>query len=266
MSIIRHRFVTGVADGQYSQQVQPQRDWNDDHTFAGGTSVNGSLLVRSTSGASSSEGAAWLVPSSVSQTILMGQGSSATPAYSATIWPNAVTIGDLLVASSSVSNKIISLPDIAIGSALYSQGVGVPPKYVQPAATQTNSSNPPGTTNTGGVQMGLGGTITPTVTGRVLMLISGDVINNTILDGAKVQIRYGSSSPGPVNGSALAGTAAGGQVQYLAATSSGRAPFCLNALVTGLTLSAATWIDASLAAVTGGTATIENLSVTATEL
>lgn len=134
------------------------------------------------------------------------------------------------------------------------------------AFSQASPANPTGTIATAGAMMGLGGTITPLVTGRILITVSGTIFNPTaIADGAKVQIRTGAGSA-PANGDIVTGTAAGGLQQYVAATVAEKAPFSVTAIVSGLTLNVARWIDVSLAAITGGTATISDVSVTALEV
>jgi hypothetical protein len=133
---------------------------------------------------------------------------------------------------------------------------------------QASPADPSTTTNTTGLMMGLAGAITPIGTGTIMISVSGDVDNNTLGDGAKVQIRYGTSTA-PINGAAITGTAAGGLVNLLnpsiATETVGRFPFALNAIVTGLTPSTAYWIDLSLGAVTGGTARIRNISISVVE-
>jgi hypothetical protein len=51
----------------------------------------------------------------------------------------------------------------------------------------------------------------------------------------------------------------------LVAAAAQRLPFSLNAVVTGLTPATAYWIDVGLAAVTGGTAAIKNVSISVVE-
>lgn len=134
------------------------------------------------------------------------------------------------------------------------------------AVTQSSPANPTGTSDTGGKMMGLAGSITPLVTGRILITVCGTIFNPTaIADGAKVQLRTGTGTA-PVNGDTLTGTTAGSLQQYVAATIAERAPFSLTAIVSGLTLSVAAWIDVSLAAIVGGTATISDVSLTAVEV
>lgn len=124
MAILTHRFVSAVADGPYPTQVNPS-NWNEPHSFTGGN--NGSLLVRSTSAASSSEGIVWLNPSSVAQAILLNGGSSSQPVWSTYAVPTALTTGDLLAASSSLT--LSNLAAAAAGSVLVSAGTGVLPAW-----------------------------------------------------------------------------------------------------------------------------------------
>jgi len=133
------------------------------------------------------------------------------------------------------------------------------------ARTQASPSNPTGTTDTGGKMMGLAVAITPLLTGTVLILLSGAMASDTSGDGAKVQLRTGTGTA-PANAAALTGTAAGGLVAFVAAASPQGVPVALQALVSGLTLGTAVWIDVGLAAVTGGTASLTALSVTAVEI
>lgn len=146
----------------------------------------------------------------------------------------------------------------ALGVATVSTGVAV--------ATQASPANPTGTSDIGGKMMGLAGTITPVFTGRVLVTVTGTIFNATaIADGAQAQIRMGGGTA-PANGDALAGTAVGSAAKYIASTTAGKVPFALTAVVTGLTLATAAWIDIGLAAITGGTATIADVSISAVEV
>lgn len=143
---------------------------------------------------------------------------------------------------------------------------GNPVNSAANAATQSTPANPTGTTDTTGKMMGLAGAITPVVTGRVKMTITGDCFNATaIADGTSIQIRTGTGTA-PVNGAALTGSTQGAKVSYIAATTAEKSPFSLTVLVTGLTLGAAIWIDLAIAAITGGTATVENITIVAIEL
>lgn len=133
------------------------------------------------------------------------------------------------------------------------------------STAQATPGAPTGTTNTSGLMMGLAGAVTPKSTGNLLILVSGTISNNTASDGAKVQIRYGTGTA-PANAAALTGTTAGGMPQFVPPATGGlKVPFALNAVVTGLSVSTAYWIDVALAAITGGTASISDVSVSVIE-
>lgn len=136
-------------------------------------------------------------------------------------------------------------------------------------AVQSTPNDPTGTASTTGVMMGLAVPITPQFSGRLLVFINGNLTNSTATagDGAKAQIRYGTGTA-PANAAALTGTTAGSiQTSVLErATANDLQTFALTALVTGLTLGTAVWLDISLAAIVGGTAIAKNLSVTAVEI
>lgn len=132
------------------------------------------------------------------------------------------------------------------------------------AVTQSAPADPTGTTNTTGLMMGLAGTITPTTT-RILVTISGTIANGTATNGAQVQIRTGTGAA-PANAAALTGTTAGALVQFTQALAAQKVPFCCSAIITGLTVGTARWIDVGLAAITAGTATITGVSITAHDI
>lgn len=134
---------------------------------------------------------------------------------------------------------------------------------------QSTPSDPSTTTSGTGVMMGLAGAITPKKSGKIQIIISGDDDNNTLGSGVQAQIRYGTGTA-PANGDALTGTAVGGLVKNvnpaLALLTPGTSPFSLNAIVSGLTLGTAYWVDISLARITSGTARARDISVSITEL
>lgn len=132
---------------------------------------------------------------------------------------------------------------------------------------QATPSNPTGTTSTTGLQMGLAGALTPALSGNVMAVISGDVNNSAGgSDECKMQIRYGTGSP-PANGAALTGLGTiGGLVKASSANNNLPAPFSLNGIINGLTPSTAYWFDMSLAAITGGTCTAQDISVSLFEV
>lgn len=135
--------------------------------------------------------------------------------------------------------------------------------------TQSTPANPTGTINTSAqVMMGLAGSITPGASGRVLFMTSGDGFNTAAVgDGFIVQLRYGTGTA-PSNGGAVTGTAVGGAVKGVTAvvSSAQDIPFALQAMVTTLSVGTTYWYDVGVQAIGGGTATIENLSLSAVEM
>jgi hypothetical protein len=121
-------------------------------------------------------------------------------------------------------------------------------------------ANPAGTTSTIPVMMGLSISFTPLYSGRVKIIISGEASNNTAVDGFIVNAAYGTGAA-PANGNAATGTTIGNSVSGASAVANALLPFSIVAVVTGLTVGTAIWVDLRLAAVTGGTASVSNLSV-----
>lgn len=131
---------------------------------------------------------------------------------------------------------------------------------------QGTPANPTATTNTTGVMMGLAQAITPNFSGRILIIVSGYLSNGTASSGAKAQIRHGTGTA-PINGAALTGTADGNYVAVQNGTAPMAAiPFCMQVILTGLTIGTAYWVDVSLASITSGTSTLFNPNFSMVEL
>jgi len=135
----------------------------------------------------------------------------------------------------------------------------------QLALSVSTPAAPAGTLSTVGVMMGLAGTITPVASTRALVTISGQMSNNTINDGATVQIRHGTGAA-PANAAAMVGTAIGAAQTFTALVAAQKDGFSITVPLSGLTPLTAYWLDVSLAAVTGGTATLTGLTITAVEV
>lgn len=132
-----------------------------------------------------------------------------------------------------------------------------------PNVYQAQPSNPPATTSTTGLMVGLAGAITPIKSGNVVITISG-TMNPSGGDGT-VQIRTGTGSA-PANGASLTGTARG-NIAKMSFTGSitTNDPFSLTAIVAGLTLGTAIWMDLD-ALSTSAALTLTNISISAFEL
>jgi hypothetical protein len=113
---------------------------------------------------------------------------------------------------------------------------------------------------------GMSGSITPGYSGRIFVTCCGHVKNNTAGSGASIQLRRGTTAA-PNNGAAIVGTAFGPPLSYdgVGWGANQQTPFSVSALVTGLLVGTAYWLDVSLATINGGTATIAGTSICAHE-
>jgi hypothetical protein len=129
-----------------------------------------------------------------------------------------------------------------------------------PASLQAAPTNPTSTTSTTGVMMGLGSTIklTPTKTGRFLVMIEGQGNVSVATASFTVGLRYGTGSA-PANAAALTGTLIGQTIPGWSDVVNSNTPFALGGVVTGLTVGTQYWFDLSLA-VSTGTGLIANLN------
>lgn len=135
---------------------------------------------------------------------------------------------------------------------------------ISSVTAQSTPANPTSTTSATQVMMGLAGSITPTVSGKILIIISGAINNSSGNVNNTVQIRYGTGSA-PSNGDAATGTAVG--AARISSNANGGTPdaFTVNAVVTGLTPSTTYWIDLG-AACASGTLSIQTVSISAVEI
>lgn len=126
---------------------------------------------------------------------------------------------------------------------------------------QTSPADPTGTTSTTGVMMGLAIAFTPIKTGCMYVSISASAQNSVSTDGASGIIYFGTGTA-PTNGSAITGTQLGNfnQITRFSANST-LIPISFQGVVSGLTIGTVYWVDIAFRAITGGTANINNLSV-----
>jgi hypothetical protein len=129
---------------------------------------------------------------------------------------------------------------------------------IKPQITFTSASNQTGTTSTTPVMYGGGATLTPKVTGRVELSVTGYATDTLMGDGCRIDIRYGTSSLGS-NGAALSGTLAGQNEKILIALNNGLVPFSKTVQITGMTINTQQFFDLSFSALTGGTCTLNNV-------
>ena len=133
------------------------------------------------------------------------------------------------------------------------------------------ASNPTGSNNTGGEMMGLGRPphnclITPRITGRVWIAISGSVSNNTANMGGFLLLCWGTGTA-PANGGGIGtGTSITGAVGAIGPKAAGVSdPFALQGIAMG-TPNVQMWLDLSIAAYTAGICSATGMTVSAFEL
>ena len=203
---------------------------------------------------------------------LTGDVTTSLGTVSTTIAPNKVTYSKMQAASAS--SKLVgssslgtNLQEISLGTNLTMSGATLNAAAPAYASLQTTQMNPTGSTGTAFVMAGMGSTakITPTATGKILITVSGAVMNNTANGGVQAGIRYGTGAA-PANGASVTGTPIGTQIASTGQNASAFAPFTSVALETS-SVGTAIWIDLSFAASTAATqANLSFVTITAVEL
>lgn len=150
-----------------------------------------------------------------------------------------------------------------------------------PASVSVAPANPTANATAAYLLMGLAVagatafTITPQATGRIFVMVVGNVTQSNTATTGTMQLRFGTGTA-PVNGAADTGTAAGAQVTLTAATFLGPSPFSLVAIISGLSVPSITplrqtgtlvpvWLDVAIKS-SANSCTITNLFCTAFEL
>jgi hypothetical protein len=138
------------------------------------------------------------------------------------------------------------------------------------AILQVSPANPTATASATYVMMGLGAAaspalITPNFSTRIMVEVSGNIVA-TNGQTATIQLVTGIGAP-PANAAATpgGGTAVGNQPTFTALTGALTEQFSLQAIVTGMTVGVANWIDVQMKS-SSGNVSITNLSVTANEI
>lgn len=137
-----------------------------------------------------------------------------------------------------------------------------------PNYMSNNNASITGNVSTSEKMMGFGafGTrITPQLTGKVLVVMSGMVFNSTAAgDGVTISGRYGTGTA-PVNGASVSGTRFGQSQRFIASTTAGKQGYMV-AAVLDLAIGVNYWLDLSIIAVTDGGATIQDVQNIAVEI
>jgi hypothetical protein len=175
------------------------------------------------------------------------------------------TQGDILYRGTSAWT---ALAPGSNGQYLQTQGASANPQWATISTTpnyyQAEPSNPSATSSSTPVMMGLAGSITPASSGDVMIVISGDIQISGSIGLTKIQLSYGTSTA-PSNGTAVTGTQAGSNLEFNPSSQGGNQfPFSVNAIIPGLALSTAYWLD--LAVSSASTATLKDISISAYEI
>jgi hypothetical protein len=227
---------------------------NDNNSIAIGNNINlfGSNLIQ-------------LGNASVTQVITYG-GIRAAGAITSLTAAGGLVLGagaaatTTTLTSTATSARAISFPNAA--GTLGLSGGGATGQFNFSGLTQSSNS-----TTAIQVGMGAGGaSITPSGSGKVLIIISGLVGNNTVSDGTLLQVSYGTGGA-PTFGTAATGTAVGTQV-YFTEPAGGviTVPFSTSVIVTGLAVGTTYWIDLQMTATGGGSASVGYYCVSAMEM
>jgi hypothetical protein len=155
------------------------------------------------------------------------------------------------------------------GQVLISNGASADPTFQTFTGTSfavysAKPTNPTGTSSGSAVMMGLAGSITPAVTGRLVITMNGNYANNTLGGGTFIQLRYGTGSA-PTNGAAATGTTLGAEISNSQDVANDNNVFSLTGLVTGLSVGTAYWLDLGLRVSTGAS-NMTNITITAFEI
>lgn len=199
-------------------------------------------------------GAIAVITNSAANTMdIYGQG---TDTINATVTANPTSLegGGTIVLWSPVAGKWYGGP--YIGSVAQSQ----PSTPTAPNSTSVFT------------MMGLAGAITPKKSGTLMLTISGNLTGTTTTagDGIAYQLSYGTGTA-PTTNAALAGTQVGSAPQYTNPTTVTavdiQVPFSITAVITGLTLGTAYWLDLAAKALnTASHVNFANLSISVIEL
>jgi len=158
--------------------------------------------------------------------------------------------------SAAAGSWTLTLPAAApttVGQTLTATNTSGATAWTTPGHGQVGVSPTAPSSTSAFTMQGLGGSITPTKSGTVLVIVSGVVnICHICEDGIQYQIHYGTGTA-PSNGAAMTGTAIG-QIQseqgIEGTQSADTIPFSTSALITGLTVGTTYWVDLAAESIT----------------
>lgn len=133
------------------------------------------------------------------------------------------------------------------------------------SAITATTAAPTATSSSTAVMMGCNGTITPSQSTRLLVTISGQMANSVAGSGATLELRYGAGIK-PSNAASASGSVVGIAQTITSVTAAQKSGFTITGILTGLTRGTAYWLDASLLAITSGSASITGVTITAVEI
>jgi len=175
----------------------------------------------------------------------------------------AVQIGSQALTGGEIQNGLVT--EVGYDGTAFQLISAAGSRSASASLTPTNQS---GTTSLVGVMLGLQSgvsTITPRTTGRLLVTISGNGSNTLAPNAYLVTIRYGTGT-GPANGAAATGSQPNGLIGGGVVANGASIPFSTTAVISGLTIGQAYWIDLQQSALGGGTASVTGATLAVIEI
>jgi hypothetical protein len=121
------------------------------------------------------------------------------------------------------------------------------------------------TTSTTGVMAGMGASVIPSVTGKVMAIITGTMVNTVAGKWPMIAMRWGTGAP-PANGAAPVGTVIGA-IEFLTGNTVNNAtPFSIVGVVLNAALGVQLWFDLVQSSTAGGTTSLDYVAATIVEL
>lgn len=167
-------------------------------------------------------------------------------------------VGTIRIMDGTQANKRVLISDANGVCSFASTSNSV---YSQPAANTYST-----TAIFPAVMMGLKGSITPTKSGKIFIIITLDAINSSAANGVILSLAYGTGTA-PNTNAAFIGTGAGGTaVIQRMETANSLKPLTVQSITPTLTIGTIYWIDCVMSCYTGGTATFSNINMSLIEL